>query len=133
MKNQRNLVETLTSLIFLCQFLAEKNVPAYGWTEPAGDETPVPTGHWTATAQNMAARLKRRLTEAEVTLLSLSRGWGPLPWFGDNWRNPIVIEIWSSPNHSGDWLEWEEMGEILEYLLERELFEESLFLELETT
>jgi hypothetical protein len=129
MSNKLNNVQTLESLVFLCQFLAEKNIPSYGWTEPAGDETPVPTGHWTATAQNMAARLKRRLTEAEVTLLSLSRGWGPLPWFSGEWRHPTVALIWTSPNHSGDWLEWEEMGEILQYLLELEQFEESWVLD----
>jgi hypothetical protein len=133
MNNHRNMIETLKALVFLCQYLAEKGVPVFAWTEPEDGSSPEPCGNWTATVCAVRDHLGRRLTDAEVTLVSLTRGWGPLPWFSGEWRHPLILEIWSSPNHLGGWLEWEEMGEILQYLLERELFEESLFLELETT
>lgn len=130
MSNKLNNVQTLKSLIFLCQFLAEKRIPVFAWTEPEEEgEIPQPTGHWTATVSAMAARLGRRLTDAEVTLASLTRGWGPLPWFDGEWRHPLVMEVWPHTNHSGDWLEWEEMECILQYLLEAEEFEESWVLD----
>lgn len=129
MSNKRNLVETLRGLVFLCQFLAEKQVPVFAWTEPEDGSSPVPCGNWTATVLAARNHLGRRLTDAEITLLSLSRGWGPLPWFSGEWRHPLVLEIWPSPNHLGGWLEWEDLGYILQYMLEKEQFEESWVLD----
>ena len=119
-----NEINTLKSLAVLCQHMVENGVPSFGWTE----ETHEPISHWVATASAMEAKLGRPLNDAEVTLLSLSRGWGPLPWFNDWWKHPLVAKIWPEFNYQGVWYPWEEMEKILLYLVEMAEFEESWLL-----
>lgn len=99
--------EDLKTLVLL----AETAEALYG-VAPGGctDEDGNVSGHWSGTKAEMEAVLGRRLTPAEVTVLSLTRCFGPLPLIEGEWDNPtwkpLFHALWPEGNGSGLYMEW---------------------------
>lgn len=89
--------------------LAERNCPANGWTE----DDLLPTGHWSETKSAMECHFLRRLTPREITCLSLSRAFGPMPALTDAQAVHLVDQLWPRGNQSGQWLDWTALAERL--------------------
>ena len=96
------------SLIEAAELLAAGNVPDHGW-----DDNGEPTNHWSATLDTMVEHLGRKLTEAEVTLLSLSRAWGPMPAIDMAERQEVLEAIWPHGNSCGLRMSWEDLRDAL--------------------
>lgn len=70
--------------------------------------------HWGATKEEMELSLDRDLNDEEITLLSLSRAFGPTPSFGDDRDAQIALRrLWPNGNPTGLRYDWEQLAEEL--------------------
>jgi len=91
--------------------LAECGTPA---AAPLDEEGAGMTGHWSATREAMEEALGRPLTEEEVTLLTLGRGYGPTPALTKEGAVYLLKLLWAEGNPLGEWYEWADLAAALE-------------------
>lgn len=67
------------------------------------------TGHWSKMSKEISNLLKRRLTNEELTVLSISRkhGFGMKPFLTDEEAQKIINFIWL--NREEKWIGWDEL------------------------
>lgn len=99
----------LEKLLRCSMRLAEQNFPECVWCESSDR----PSGHWSDTLDAMQAHDLRRLTEYELTCLSLSRAYGPVPVLTDSEASALVAALWPQGNATGQWLSWESLSDRL--------------------
>ncbi len=92
----------LSNLVAVAQRLADDNVSSSGIE---GDN------NWSETKAEMELDLGRPLNDEEVTLLSLSRAFGPIPSF-KNGVDP-TSRLWPKGNPSGLRYDWDQLAEEL--------------------
>jgi len=71
------------------------------------------SGHWSTVAACLREHFGRELTPEEVTLLSLSRDFGPTPCLDTESRQSLFNVLWPQGNPPGAYHTWEEMKELL--------------------
>lgn len=89
--------------------LVKSNAPACCWVESdilGGGQS----AHWGGTLDAVREHLGRRLTEAELTALSLSRAYGPTPLLNDNTARSLIDWLFPDGNGRGEWYEWDELA-----------------------
>lgn len=83
---------------------AENGVPDCAWDDGRENNS------WSATKEEMEIFLGRDLTDEEITVLSLSRGFGPTQWLSDK---TLVTKLWPEGNPKGVRYEWALLAEAL--------------------
>ncbi len=81
-----------------CDALEEANVSESYWGDDGGE-----SNHWSATMGAMKEDLGRGLTDEEITVLSLSRCYGPTPSLQDH---ALMGQLWPSGNPKGQRMGW---------------------------
>jgi hypothetical protein len=71
------------------------------------------TGHWSGTKDDMERSIGRKLDPIEVTILSLSRRYGPTPLLNNEESAELLSTIWPEGNNTGNWLGWSELLEVI--------------------
>jgi hypothetical protein len=72
------------------------------------------SGHWSETKEKMEDSNWTKLNPIEVTILSLSRNFGPTPLLNYEERMELFSTIWPVGNNNGnDWLGWVELMEVI--------------------
>lgn len=91
------------------------------WKDSETGEThvslPQKTGHWTALLDEVKGLFERPLTGEEITILSLSRDFGPTPALENEEAQELFQFLFSDRNSTGIWYEWDELGEALKAFL----------------
>ena len=95
----------LANLVVTAQRLADDNIPSCDW-----DDNDRENNHWTATKVEMECCLGRSLNDEEITLLSLSRAFGPTPSFPDT---QVIQRLWPNGNPQGLRYDWDQLAEEL--------------------
>lgn len=109
-------LETLHELASTAKWLADEDIPASVWIDTdAGQQN---SAHWSATLILMREILGRRLTHREVAVLSLSRGFGPVPRVSADLVRVIYDKIFPHGNNHGGYYPWRTMYELLSELAE---------------
>jgi hypothetical protein len=118
---QAELVEVLETLSDTASRFDRELVPECCLSDD-GTQT---TNHWSGTLDEIREHLGRELTEAEVTVLSLSRCFGPCPALQDKDTAVIMGRLWPEGNNCGLRLEWkylaEKLGRYVEEIVDRPL------------
>ncbi len=100
----RKLIET-------CNDLTAKSIP--GW---CGEPEEGGTNHWSGTYDVMREKLARPLTDEEVSVLSLSRAYGPLPSVPESVRQQLIDHLWPRGNPRGLRMDWVDLANRLRSL-----------------
>jgi hypothetical protein len=77
------------------------------------DDNGAEDNHWSGTKEEMERELGRPLSGDEITLLSLSRGFGPTPSLGDEETRELINLLWPKGNPHGLRFEWELLAQKL--------------------
>lgn len=99
-------------------WFAEDNVPSYCRNEKGNK-----SGHWSSTLDEMrkaysADTCDLVIDEAAVTLLSLSRAYGPMPFLADaEEETPLMKQLWPNGNPARNWLSWETLAKKLDAII----------------
>ena len=93
--------------------LVEFDAPTGCWS----DDGQTYEGHWSGTKEAMEEHLHRQLSAEEVTLLSLSRDFGPCPSLEEEGRTPLHTFLWPDGNSSGQWIDWALLAQRIEEYL----------------
>lgn len=96
----------LANLARVAQRLADDEIPTCDWDDDDREDN-----NWTATKAEMELCLGRSLNDEEVTLLSLSRAFGPTPSF-NNGVDP-TSRLWPNGNPRGLRYDWDQLVEEL--------------------
>lgn len=98
-------LSTLTSLVAVARDLHERGIP---------DCTEYGDNNWSSTKEEMELYLGRDLIDEEITLLSLSRAFGPTPSFSDDDdARTVTRRLWPKGNEHGLRYDWEQLTEEL--------------------
>lgn len=95
----------LITLIDTAKKLAAEGVPC----DCLADDESSRSNHWTGTKDAMESFLGRDLSPEEVTVLSLSRHYGPTPCLGN--AAPVLRRLWPEGNPHGLRYEWSDLIE----------------------
>lgn len=74
----------------------------------------IETNHWSATLDVVKEQLGRRLTDEELTVLSLSRSFGPTPFLTDAETVAITAALWPEGNGAGNRYSWCDLSAVLD-------------------
>lgn len=105
------LTVILKALSEVAESLGRMNVPEF-----CHDDDGCENNHWTGTRDEMVVALGRRLLDMEVTVLSLSRAFGPIPSIPNGSEQPIWDALFPNGNECGCRLGWQELAEKLDDL-----------------
>ena len=116
-------LDMLVKLASVSKTLFENDIPSFVWeddgepNEYTGHINHKPNWHWTATKQEAECLLERKMTSEEVTLLSIGRGFGPMPAIEDypELEKELLAYLWPEGDTFGDGLDWEQLAEELEF------------------
>jgi len=102
-----------------CSCMTDEQEP---YTDPETGQYYIPepeeSGHWSGTLKEIKESLGRELTEPEVTVLSISRNFGPMPLLKDTEIQQISQFLFPKGNGSGQWYQWYQLAEKLQELLD---------------
>ena len=98
-------METTMNVYKAIKNFAELNVP----TGCISDDGKQYTFHWSGTKASIEAFLWRDMTDDEITILSLSRAYGPTPSLTDDEVVSIMDKLFPKGNPYGIVYEWEEL------------------------
>jgi hypothetical protein len=84
---QLPMLEQLSTLCYAAQVLRDLDVPSV-----ADDGS----SHWTKTQEAMQVSLGRRMTDEEVTCLSLTRRYGPMPALSEDIRAHVCAYLFQT-------------------------------------
>jgi hypothetical protein len=104
--------DVLYELANTAGWLADEDIPTSVWIDTdAGQQN---SAHWSATRALMISVLHRRLKPREVAVLSLSRGFGPIPGVPNGLVQRIYQKLFPTRrNDHGGYYSWETLSEIL--------------------
>jgi len=89
------------------------------------DEDFVEHGHWSSLEGLLREEvLKRRLSDAEITCLSLSRNFGPTPALPDELTAKISRKLFPKGNNTGGWFGWQELADAIGRMADPKSFQE---------
>lgn len=78
--------------------------PDNGWFSGFGEEGEPTWNHWTGAISHLKAVLGRKLTKVEMTVVSLSLGFGTTPSISEEKRDYIMAILWPEGNPRGTFL-----------------------------
>jgi hypothetical protein len=100
----------LPQLITAAYAAADANLPAFCWEDSEiGDK---PSGHWSGTLAAIE-EAGGEITPALITILSLSRFFGPTPLLSPRAGASLMRWVFPNRNDCGGWAEWESLAETL--------------------
>lgn len=105
---ENNSIDQIQDLIETMIGLHDRGVP-YCMPEEQDEETGEwtdPSGHWTGTIDEVKAHLGRDLTDREVTALSVTRDFGPMPELSEEARDWCEKQLFPYGNGRGAWWSW---------------------------
>ena len=94
----------LSSLVSVARRLVETGIPTTG---------PCEDSHWSETKEEMELYLLRDLNDEEITLLSLSRAFGPTPLLTETMAAETIRRLWPNGNPEGLRYDWDQLVEEL--------------------
>lgn len=97
-----------SDLVQCCERLAEDQIS--GWWLDDNDRE---SNHWSATLDVMREELGRDLTDVEITCLSLSRCYGPLPCIEEKDYQAVWLHLWPEGNPRGLRHDWSDLADML--------------------
>jgi hypothetical protein len=83
--------------------------PAFCWS----DNKSQTSNHWSGTKEEMENFFRRQLSPEEVTVLSISRCWGPTPSLKEEEAIEILNFLWPEGNAAGQRLKWDDLSQKL--------------------
>ena len=86
----------LIEVIEVCRALEDADISSACYIEGHGESF-----DWTGTLHQMQEDLGRKCTQGEVTALSLSRNFGPVPAIPDNDQEEVLFQCWPRGNPRG--------------------------------
>lgn len=102
-----------SDIVACCRRLHDEGIPSSSSYDDRGIIRH--DGHHHGTRLAMEWMLDRDLTDLELTCLSLGRCYGATPSLTTDERSALLGQLWPERNHCGEWLEWENLAESIEY------------------